>query len=154
MINLHTNSHTKDSKLSTYYLPSVRVLPTQAAIAQFNFLPLIPDIVAKSPSAEPEPIRAISGLDTPKLFHWAPAADAMGIGLENSDCRFENVRQIRVPLHKLGKQPVKGICLANLKQLNHKDRKDRKEKSLRGLCGLGSSNPSSNALTGVRFTNG
>jgi hypothetical protein len=27
------------------------------------------------------------------------------------------------------------ICLANLKQLNHKDREDRKEKSLRGLCG-------------------
>jgi hypothetical protein len=43
------------------------------------------------------------------------------------------------------------ICLANLKQLNHKGREDRKEKS---LCGLWGSNSSLTALTGVRFTNG
>jgi hypothetical protein len=34
-----------------------------------------------------------------------------------------------------------GICLAKLKQLNHKDHEDRKEKSLRGLCGLSGNFP-------------
>jgi hypothetical protein len=46
------------------------------------------------------------------------------------------------------------ICLAKLKQLNHKDHQDRKEKSLRGLCDLRGSNSSSTVLTCARFTNG
>jgi len=64
----------------------------QAAIAELNFLPFVPNIIPKPPPANLEAILAISGLDSSKLFDRVVAAEIVRIFLENSDCRFEDVR--------------------------------------------------------------
>jgi hypothetical protein len=57
-------------------------------------------------------------------------------------------------VQRLGPWVLKGICLAKLKQQNHKGREDRKDTLLRGLCGLGGSNSDSRALFSIRFADG